>query len=103
MGLHRGEWRFASISDLTQIIKAVVFGTACIVLVAFVYTRLELVPRSIFVFYAFGLLVGMAGSRLVYRLIKDKHFSKNTGKKTIIIGAGAAGEQLVRDLNCFFR
>jgi len=98
IGLHRGEWRFASLPDLTQIVKAVLFGTACTVLVAFVVTRLHSVPRSVFVFYAAGLLGGMGGSRILYRLIKDRHFSKNTGRKTIIIGAGAAGEQLVRDL-----
>lgn len=98
IGLHRGEWRFASLPDLTQIIKAVVFGTACIVFVAFVITRLNFVPRSVFVLYALLLLGGMAGSRLMYRLIKDRHFSKNAGKKVVILGAGAAGEQLARDL-----
>jgi len=98
IGLHRGEWRFASLPDLTQIVKAVLFGTACVAFIAFAITRLELVPRSVFVFYAVVLLGGMGGSRIFYRLIKDRHFSKNTGRKTIIIGAGVAGEQLARDL-----
>jgi len=40
----------------------------------------------------------MAGSRLAYRYYKDRHFSKKAGRKVVILGAGAAGEQLVRDL-----
>ena len=98
VGMHRGEWRFASLPDLVQIIKAVVFGTACVVLVAFVVTRLNFVPRSVFVLYAFVLLLGMAGSRLAYRYWKERNFSKKSGRKVIILGAGSAGEQLVRDL-----
>jgi FlaA1/EpsC-like NDP-sugar epimerase len=98
IGMHRGEWRFASLPDLAQIIKAVIFGTASVALVAFVITRLNFVPRSVFIFYAMLLLAGMAGSRLTYRWIKDRHFSKTRGRKVVILGAGAAAEQLVRDL-----
>ena len=98
IGMHRGEWRFASLPDLALIIKAVIFGTASVALTAFVITRLNFVPRSVFIFYAMLLLAGMAGSRLTYRWIKDRHFSKTSGRKVVILGAGAAAEQLVRDL-----
>ena len=98
VGIHKGEWRFASMPDLVQIIKTVMVGTASIVFVAFVVTRLNFVPRSVFILYALVLLMGMAGSRFAYRYYKDRHFSKKAGRKVIILGAGAAGEQLVRDL-----
>ena len=98
IGIHKGEWRFASMPDLAQIIKTVLIGTTSIVFVAFVVTRLNFVPRSVFILYALILLVGMTGSRLAYRYYKDRHFSKKSGRKIIILGAGAAGEQLVRDL-----
>lgn len=98
VGVHRGEWRFASLPDLTQIVKTVLFGTATVALAAFVVTRLNYVPRSVFVLYAMILLVGMGGSRLIYRLFKDRHFSSRAGRKVVILGAGSAGEQLVRDL-----
>ncbi|MGH1543749.1 MAG: polysaccharide biosynthesis protein [Arenicella sp.] len=98
VGVHRGEWRFVSLPDLTQIIKAVAFGTAMVALTAFVVTRLNYVPRSIFVLYAMILAVGLGGSRVAYRLFKDRHFSSRAGRKVVIIGAGSAGEQLVRDL-----
>ncbi|MGH1428240.1 MAG: polysaccharide biosynthesis protein [Arenicella sp.] len=98
VGMHKGEWRFASLPDLVQIIKAVMFGTASVAFVAFVVTRLNFVPRSVFILYAMLLLTSMAGSRLAYRYFKDRHFSKTKGRKVVILGAGAAGEQLVRDL-----
>lgn len=98
IGMHKGEWRFASLPDLARIIKAVVFGAASVALTAFVITRLDFVPRSVFIFYAMLLLTGMAGSRLTYRWIKDRHFAKTRGRKVVILGAGAAAEQLVRDL-----
>ena len=98
IGIHKGEWRFASMPDLVQIIKTVMVGTASIVFVAFVVTRLNFVPRSVFILYALVLLMGMTGSRLAYRYYKDRHFSKRAGRKIVILGAGAAGEQLVRDL-----
>lgn len=98
VGLHCGEWRFVSLPDLTKIVKAVVFGTASVALAAFVITRLNFVPRSIFIFYALLLAAGMGGTRLAYRLFKDRHFSSRAGRKVVIIGAGSAGEQLVRDL-----
>lgn len=98
VGLHRGEWRFVSLPDFSQIFKAVIFGTACIAFTAFVVTRLYLVPRSVFVFYAMILGIGLGGSRVAYRLMKDRHFTRRSGRRVVILGAGSAADQLVRDL-----
>jgi len=100
IGVHRGEWRFVSLLDLSLILRAVLIGTTVIAFTLFLVTdRLEFVPRSVFILYALILLALMAGSRLLYRLLKDRHFSTHSGRKVLIIGAGAAGEQLLRDLN----
>lgn len=99
MGVHRGEWRFVSLPDLSLIVRSVAIGTAAIALTLFlVADRLTYVPRSVFILYALVLLTLMAGSRLLYRLYKDRHFSTRSGRKVVIFGAGAAGEQLLRDL-----
>ncbi len=99
MGVHRGEWRFVSLPDLSLIVRSVAIGTAAIALTLFlVADRLTYVPRSVFILYALVLLTMMAGSRLLYRLYKDRHFSTRSGRKVVIFGAGAAGEQLLRDL-----
>lgn len=99
MGVHHGEWRFVSLPDLSLIIRAVVVGTTGIAFTLFlVAQRLEFVPRSAFILYAIILVLLMCGSRLFYRLLKERHFSTRSGRKVVILGAGAAGEQLLRDL-----
>lgn len=99
IGVHRGEWRFVSLPDLSLIFKAVVFGTTAIAFTLFlVADRLTYMPRSVFILYVLILAALMCGSRLFYRLLKDRHFSTRSGRKVVILGAGAAGEQLLRDL-----
>ncbi|MCH2191204.1 MAG: polysaccharide biosynthesis protein [Gammaproteobacteria bacterium] len=98
-GVHRGEWRFVSLPDLSLIVRSTAVGTAAIAFTLFIVAnRLYSVPRSVFILYALVLITLMAGSRLLYRLYKDRHFSTRTGRKVVIFGAGAAGEQLLRDL-----
>lgn len=99
VGVHRGEWRFVSLPDLSLIFRAVLIGTATIAFTLFlVAERLQYVPRSVFILYALILGTLMCSSRLIYRLLKDRHFTTRSGRKVAIIGAGAAGEQLLRDL-----
>ncbi len=99
MGVHRGEWRFVSLPDLSLIVRSVLVGTTAIAFTLFlVAERLMFVPRSTPVLYALILGLLMCSSRLIYRLFKDRHFSTRSGRKVVILGAGAAGEQLLRDL-----
>ncbi len=98
-GVHRGEWRFVSLPDLSLIVRSSAIGTAAIAFTLFIVAnRLYSVPRSVFILYPLVLVTLMAGSRLLYRLYKDRHFSTRSGRKVVIFGAGAAGEQLLRDL-----
>jgi FlaA1/EpsC-like NDP-sugar epimerase len=97
-GAHRGVWRFTSISDLVRLLKAIVTGTVLVALAIFLYNNLQYVPRSVFFMYGLLLTSLLCGSRVIYRLVKDQHFSTKIEKKALIVGAGAAGEQVVRDL-----
>ena len=97
-GLYRGVWRFASMPDLIRIAKAVLLGSAFALIGIFILTRLQFIPRSVFVLYPFILMVLLGGSRFGYRWIKDRKLYKVLGARTLIIGAGRAGETLVRDL-----
>jgi FlaA1/EpsC-like NDP-sugar epimerase len=96
--LYRGHWGFASLPDLIRILKAVVVG-ACVVLVAIlIVNRFEGMPRSVFPLYAV-LLVGLLGfPRMLYRWVKDRRLYMGEGKRVLIIGAGRAGDMLVRDM-----
>ncbi len=98
MGLYRGIWRFASVPDLLRIFKAIVAGTAGSALVLFLLARLVDVPRSAFVLDGLLLMVFLGGPRFFYRFLKDRNLYQPTEKKALIVGAGRAGEMLVRDL-----
>ena len=99
-GLYRGFWRFASIPDLIRILQAVGLGALVITVSSGLLTRFQGVPRSVFLLYPLILTGGLCGSRLLYRWLKDHRLSlqKGSGKRTLIVGAGRAGELLVRDL-----
>lgn len=97
-GLYRGIWRFASMPDLMRIIKSVVFGTALVAVVLFLATRMEGIPRSVFPIYALLLVGLLGGPRFAYRWWKDRRLYQKEGTKALVVGAGRAGEMLVRDL-----
>ena len=97
-GLYRGIWRFASLPDLQRIIKAVIAGTATALLILFLFTRLEGIPRSVPIIYTLLLVAFLGGSRIIYRWIKDRQLTLSAGKRVLIVGAGKAGEILARDL-----
>ena len=97
-GLYRGVWRFASVLDLMRIVKATFVGVALTALGMFLVTRMHGVPRSVFPLYGLLLVVLLGGPRLVYRWIKDHKLLTLPGTRILIVGAGLAGEMLVRDL-----
>jgi FlaA1/EpsC-like NDP-sugar epimerase len=97
-GLYRGVWRFSSIPDLIRIGKAVLTGMVMIVIAVFLYNRLIGVPRSVMPLYVLILLALLCIPRFVYRYIKEQAFIERIGQRALIIGAGSAGEMLVRDL-----
>jgi FlaA1/EpsC-like NDP-sugar epimerase len=97
-GLYRGVWRFASLPDLFRIIKSVVSGIVCIGVVLFFVNRLEGVPRSVLPIYGLLLAVLLGTARVAVRWVKDQHLYTGKGDRVLIIGAGRAGEMLVREM-----
>lgn len=97
-GVHRGAWRFTSTHDLSVILKSVVVGTAVVAFSIFLATRLVAVPRSVFPLHGVFLVGLLIGSRILYRLFRDRQVSRGEGKRVLIVGAGAAGDMLLKDL-----
>jgi FlaA1/EpsC-like NDP-sugar epimerase len=97
-GMYRGIWRFASLPDLARILKAVLFGAAATMALLFVFWRPEGIPRSVPILYSILLMLLLSGPRLMYRWFKDYRFRVKDGKRVLIVGAGKAGELLLRDL-----
>jgi FlaA1/EpsC-like NDP-sugar epimerase len=105
-GLYKGVWRFSSMYDLIRVIKASSFAIAISVVACFFMTRLENVPRSMFLIQFLLLVIGLGGGRFIYRFLKDQTSLKsviggadNDSKKVLVVGAGRAGEKLIRDIN----
>lgn len=100
VGLYRGVWRFASVPDLVNILKASVFGLLAILIALFLYNRLELVPRTVLVLYPVALTALLGMPRLLYRSWKDHSLARTdqSATRVLILGAGQAGEALLRDL-----
>ena len=99
-GLYRGIWRFASLPDLKRIFKSVAIGSLLTIIVVFVLQRLEGVPRSAMVLYPLFLSLGLAVPRLLFRWFKEHNVDLLGTEKVraLVIGAGRAGELLVRDM-----
>ena len=113
LGLYRGMWRYTSMVDLINVLKATVTSsTAIIVGIVFVY-RFEGFPRSIFVIDWILTFIAIGGIRVAIRLLlseKERGFkfllenpffrqkSVKPTKRLLIIGAGDAAEKMVREI-----
>lgn len=102
VGVYRGVWRYSSTKDLIRLIKASTIGVFTSLTASFIFLRLEGVPRSSFFIDWLMLIVFLGGGRLLYRIFRDQQYAKtfdpNAREKAIIIGAGAGGEQLHREI-----
>lgn len=100
-GLYKGLWRFASVPDLWNIARAVVAGAVVIYLALFLYNRVYGISRSVLLIYPVLLAMFLGVPRLAYRYWKDSQldiFNARHSQRVLVIGAGRAGEALVRDL-----
>lgn len=99
-GCYRGIWRFASLLDLIRILKAVILGAVISAVCVFLYSRFEGIPRSVIVLYPILMLLGLGTSRIMYRIIRTHRVNINVEnrQRALIVGAGRAGNLLIRDL-----
>jgi len=97
VGLYRGIWSFASLPDLIRILKAVFLGAIICFLPAYFIIH-GVIPRSIYPLYIWLLVSLLSGMRLLYRWVKNYRSIFVKGKRVLIVGAGAAGELLIREL-----
>jgi len=101
MGLYRGIWRYASVADLRRIFLAVLLAAMLIPLGLWMFRVKAVVPRSVLILDPILLLLMMGGSRLLYRLWKERGLFGNIGlqgEPVLVLGAGEAGIGLSKDL-----
>ena len=114
-GLYKGMWRYTSLNELMNIIKA--SSAATFVLIAFFLykNRFEMVSRSVFIIdwcLTLMLLIGlrvftricfeqftenMSARDILNRLSKIFRKEKKEGRGMLIIGAGDCGEKICRE------
>jgi len=98
--VYRGLWQYASVNDLIRIIKSVCIATLLLIPALYLASLLHSVPRSVFPLYAMILMALLCGARLLKRIYRDKYYKTEnaTAHRVLIVGAGQAGENLLRDL-----
>jgi len=116
-GLYRGMWRYTSIADLLNVIKATIVST--LLILAFILFQFRFIgySRSIFLIDWFLTILFIAGFRLCVRLFFEQFSQgqpspsdflsifrilstrKKGRKNLIIIGAGDCGEKIYREIH----
>ncbi len=97
-GLHRGLWRYASISDMVKIVNSATIGSVLyLVFVHYVIGDIHF-PRSVYVmdWLLFIIISGM--TRLFVRVFREYMLFDPPRKKILIVGAGDSGEMVVREM-----
>ena len=101
--LYQGLWRYVSILDLLQIIKATTVGSVFFLALEILIFGLEGIPRSIFLLDWAGNIFLLSGIRLFVRLvgerfrpIKSIRGGHDSSKRLLIVGAGYAGADICK-------
>jgi FlaA1/EpsC-like NDP-sugar epimerase/UDP-N-acetylmuramyl pentapeptide phosphotransferase/UDP-N-acetylglucosamine-1-phosphate transferase len=102
MGLYRGIWRFASLPDMWLIMRAAFVAAAGTGLV-FLLLRPDsfIFPRFVLAAQPFLLIILMGGARMAVRSWKEHRLyglSSIRGEPVIVLGAGNAAANLIRQL-----
>lgn len=97
-GMYQWSFRYASISEALNVLKSVTIGSLLLIAVAFFTQRIEMGRSVLLIDYLICLfLLGI--SRFSPRvLIKFRQLKSYNLKRVLIIGAGAAGEMVAREM-----
>lgn len=100
--VYRPVWRYVSIPELYTIIYAITFvQTVLFVLYMVVapYFPQLLIPRSIFLISWAFMILGIGGSRVLWRMYRNYNTKiKPNQRRALIIGAGSAGVMVAKEL-----
>jgi len=99
--LFQGLWRYVSVRDIVQIVKASTAGSVIFVPLAWLIFGLNEFPLGVFVLDWAGNVLALSGVRVVSRLVRETSGVLRRGdlasKRLLIVGAGDAGATLCRE------
>lgn len=100
--LYHSIWRFASYNELNRVTWSSIITTIIhVILITAFYARM---PLSYYIFGSVIQFVLILGIRFSYRFIllerskRDSYFKKRNVKNVMVIGAGSAGQMILREL-----
>ena len=100
-GLYKGIWKYASIPDLINCLKAsAMASTSVIIFVMFFYKDISFSRSIIFIDFLLTFIF-VSGFRIFYRILSEIVVSININKKgerTLIVGAGQLGQLILRQI-----
>jgi len=96
--LYHKVWAYASISELVAIVKAVSLSILTTGFIQYFVNDFSIYRRGLFVTWLIHILF-IGGSRFAWRVVRDRFIvSGDNKKRTLIVGAGAAGAMIARQL-----
>ncbi|MCB5560420.1 polysaccharide biosynthesis protein [Anaerosalibacter bizertensis] len=98
--LYKSLWKFASIDEMIEVVSASIVSN--IVATAYMMIVGVKLPRSIYLMVPIMDMAFVGGTRFSYRVLRRLRYSTSMGgdssKKVLIIGAGAAGAMVIKEL-----
>src|SRR3989338_4216620 len=98
-GLYQSYWKYAGLDDLQRLVRAVAYRTAALIILFYALGFVGL-SRAVVIINTVLLLMLTGALRLAPRF-HSEFFSarrRNSGRRTLIVGAGDTGESLLREL-----
>jgi O-antigen biosynthesis protein WbqV len=100
-GMYKGVWRYASVPDLTRLVRVAAVSLVAFYLLLFLFTRLDGLPRTVPVIHWFVLVALLGGPRFLYRRYKDDRLTaRGAGDGTrvpvLLVGAGDEADLFIR-------
>ncbi len=105
--LYSGMWRFTSISDLINVLKATIVASLFSISVIGLILGWQSIPRSVLLIDYILTTIGIAGARVSVRVYGTKFkmgkkpiekTHKRIKTKLLILGAGSTGEKIIREV-----
>lgn len=107
-GVYRGMWRYTSVRDIWYLSQATVFCTLLIMAIILYRYRFIGYSRAVFLMDGIFTFLLAGGMRMLIRIFyssqplitigESSHPRKEYSKRVLIIGAGGAGEKMLREI-----
>ena len=97
--LHQGLWRYVSVADLLQIIKATTVGSLIFAGLVLIFFDRQYFPPGLLIMDWAGNILLLGGMRMFVRVLREGILSNTKSgsqRRLLIVGAGAAGAELCR-------